>query len=254
MENLYQNPEVCFFDSGIGGISLLYECMRRLPRVNFTYFADNYRVPYGSLSQEEMIKAVDSKFREIEKHNPVAAVVACNTVTARCIDFLRGKYKFEIVGIQPAIKPAAEKGSCLVLATPATAVSCAVLELIKNYGRDRTQVYACPDLAAYVENNVFNLSANHVKSLLPNVKTDAVVLGCTHYVFCKDVIADFYGCAVFDGIEGTAVRLCKILGNFDHKVPRAQKIDFSGGDTVKNRQIFNALLIKNGTLSQNFIK
>ncbi|MDE5722173.1 MAG: aspartate/glutamate racemase family protein [Clostridia bacterium] len=253
MENLYQNPEVCFFDSGIGGISLLYECVRRLPRVNFTYFADNYRVPYGSLPQEELIKAVDTKFQEIESRNPVATVVACNTATARCIDFLRGKYKFEIVGIQPAVKPAVEKGNCVVLATPATSESRAIKELVEKYGRGRTQVFACLDLAAYVENNVFALSNERVKAFLPKVKADAIVLGCTHYVFCRDIISDYYGCAVFDGIDGTAEHLCKILGNFDHREPRAQKIAFSGGDMAKNRQVFNTLMIKNGSISQNHI-
>ena len=250
MENMNTNPEVCFFDSGIGGISLLYECVRRLPRVDFTYFADNFRVPYGSLPQEEIIKAVDEKFKEIESRNPAAAVVACNTVTARCIDFLRGKYKFEIVGIQPAVKPAAEKGNCLVLATPATAQSRAVKELVEKYGKGRTQVCACPDLAVYVENNVFDLSAERIKSYLPNIKADAVVLGWTLYVFCKEVISDYYNCAVFDGIEGTADHLCKILGNSDHQTPRAQKIAFSGGDTDKNRLVFRSLMMQNGGLSQ----
>ena len=83
------NATVCFFDSGIGGLSLLYECVRILPRVDFKYFADNFRVPYGNLTHGELVNTVDRIFSEIEKLNPDAAVVACNTVTAQCIDYLR---------------------------------------------------------------------------------------------------------------------------------------------------------------------
>ena len=252
MENISENPEVCFFDSGIGGLSLLYECVRKLPRVNFTYFADNFHVPYGSLSTGEMLERVDGYFKKIERRNPSAAVIACNTVTAQCVDYLRKKYKFEIVGIQPAIKPAAVLGNCIVLATPSTASSKALKQLTEKYGGERTKIIACDKLAAYIEENVFNLSEERVKSFLPNEKVDAVVLGCTHYVYCKEIIKKFYGCAVFDGIEGTADHLCNILGIFDHQEPRAQKIAFEEGDLVKNRRVFNYLVASGGVLSQDF--
>ena len=250
MEKLIANPEVCFFDSGIGGINLLYECVRKLPCVDFTYFADNFRVPYGSLALEELRARVDSFFEKINMCNPSAAVIACNTVTAQCIGYLRKKYKFPIVGIQPAVKPAAAMGRCLVLATPSTAQSDALKEITKKYGNDRTEIFACEDLAAYVEENVFYLSEKRIASFLPSVETDTVVLGCTHYVFCKDIIKNFYKCTVFDGIEATADHLCKILGNFDHQTNRAQKIIFSDGDTDKNRCVFNYIMVKNGRLSQ----
>lgn len=251
MENVSGNPEVCFFDSGIGGLSLLYECVRKLPRVDFTYFADNFRVPYGSLTKDEMIERADEYFKKIERRNPAAAVVACNTVTAQCMAYLRERYKFGIVGIQPSIKPAAALGKCLVLATPSTAESSSVKKLAGKYGNGRTEIIACEKLAAYIEENVLNLSEEMVKSFLPNVEADAVVLGCTHYIYCKEIIEKFYGCAVFDGIEGTAAQLCKILGNFDHRGTRAQKIAFEDGDSTKNRRIFNRLLVKNGGLSQD---
>jgi len=250
MESIKNNPQVCFFDSGIGGISLLYECVRRLPHVDFTYFADNSRMPYGSLTQNEMIGCVEEKFDEIKKLNPSAAVVACNTVTAQCIDYLRKKYEFNIVGIQPAVKPAAEKGRCLVLATPSTAQSAALYELVKKYGQNRTQVAACPELAAYIEKNIFNLSEEKIFAYLPDFQADAVVLGCTHYVFAEKAIQAFYGCPVFDGIEGTAAHLEEILGICDHQAARAQKITFIGGDYAKNRSVFNYVLVQNGLISQ----
>lgn len=246
------NPKVCFFDSGIGGLSLLYESVRKLPRVDFIYFADNFRVPYGSLTREEMLSLVDEKFSQISSLNPAAAVVACNTVTAQCIEFLRQKYSFEIIGIQPAIKPAAAAGGKrLVLATPSTAQSEALKNLVSKYGSECTQVVACEKLAGYIEQNIENISEEEVKKLLPDTQADSVVLGCTHYVFIKNIIKKHYNCPVFDGIDGTSDRLCEKLGIFDHRQGRAQKIGFSGGDTTKNRYIFNLLLKQSGSISQN---
>ncbi len=244
------NPCVCFFDSGIGGLSLLYECVRKLPRVDFVYFADNHRVPYGNLSHEELIERVDGVFSEMNALEPAAAVAACNTVTAECIAYLREKYPFEIIGIQPAVKPAAANGNCTVLATAATANSAALKELTEKYGNGRTRVYACPDLAAYIEENALNPGFDDVVRLLPDVAAENVVLGCTHYIFVKDIIMKRYNCRVYDGLEGTAEQLRKKLGISDHSEPRAQKISFCGGDTAKNRDIFRRMLMYGGTLSQ----
>lgn len=240
------NPTVCFFDSGIGGICLLYECVRKLPDVDFTYFSDNAHVPYGSLPQERLIELTDSVFTEIAKLNPKAAVVACNTVTARCIDYLRSTYPFEIIGIQPAVKPAAGVGKCLVLATPSTADSESLQNLIGKYGLDRTEAVACYDLAQYIENNIGNMDEEYIKSILPKIRCDSVVLGCTHYIYIKDIVKNYYNCSVFDGIEGTADHLVEKLGKSDHQVPRGQKISFKGGYVDKNRNIFRSLIVRNG--------
>lgn len=245
-----KNLHVCFFDSGIGGISLLYDCVCKLPNVDFTYFADNDNVPYGSLSHDKILKLTLRRFDEIRERNPSAAVVACNTVTAQCIDYLRNKYPFEIVGIQPAIKPAAEIGRTLVLATPSTAHSSSLLTLQNKYGMGRTYVEACKNLAEYIEKNIFDISEDEIISRLPKADCDAVVLGCTHYIFVKEIIRNFYSCPIFDGIDGTSERLCHILGLNDSKAPRSQKIDFVDGDSAKNRLIFDFLMVKNGGLSQ----
>lgn len=248
------NPLVCFFDSGIGGLTLLSECVRKLPRVDFTYFADNFCVPYGNMGNVELKDKVDGIFEEINVLNPAAAVVACNTVTAQCIDFLRGKYKFEIIGIQPAIKTAYEAGGeSLVLATNATAESSSLRNLVEKYGDGRTEVVACGGLAAFIEQNIDNLSEESLIRYLPKKKVDNVVLGCTHYIFIKDTIKSFYNCRVFDGISGTAERLCQKLGISDHRGQREQKITFKGGDTAKNKAIFNKLLLSYGLHSQKNI-
>lgn len=242
-----RSPTVCFFDSGIGGLSLLCECVTRIPDKKFIYFADNYNVPYGNLPQDKILKKVEAVFEEIAKLNPSAAVLACNTVTARCATELRREYAFPIIGIQPAIKPAAATArNCLVLATVSTASSPSVTELVSRFGRGITRVEACPNLASYIENNIDNLDEARVLSLLPDVDADAVVLGCTHYSLVKKTVGAKYGCNVFDGLEGTARHLCNVLGSCgyfgtDYRNV-SDRVAFIGGDEEKNRKVFELIL------------
>ena len=188
-------------------------------------------------------------FTEINKQAPAAAVVACNTVTATAIDYLRKKYDFPIIGIQPAVKPAAAVGHCTVLATPATANSAALKNLVEKYGNNRTTVIACPGLAHYIENNIFNINETEVLKILPAAKTDGIVLGCTHYAFVKEIIAKKYNCPVYDGVEGTAARLCRVLELNDNlPTQNLQKSEafFVGGDTKKNESVYKLLCVGQG--------
>lgn len=244
---LESRPKVCFFDSGIGGLTLLYECVRILPYIDFEYYADNYFVPYGNMPHEKMLERVLNIFKKIEKEKPTAAVIACNTVTAVCAGILRDNFKFPIIGIQPAVKPAAEVGSCAVLATPSTANSAAVKELVKFYGKNRTELIACPELASYIENNINNIDGEKLKKLLPETKADGIVLGCTHYSFVKKRIAEHYCRPVYDGNLGTAEHLSTLLGNFNHLREKSGEIKFIGGNEAKNRDVFyNIEAILNG--------
>lgn len=230
---------VCFFDSGIGGIALMNECIKLVPGRRFVYFSDNAHVPYGSLSCEELLKTVDVLFSEIEAYKPAAAVIACNTVTASCAEFLRAKYAFPIIGIQPAVKPAAANANrCVVLATPSTACSPSVAALVKEFGRGVTEAIACPELASYIEYNVFRLDENKVFGLLPDTTADSAVLGCTHYYYIKEIVRRKYGCKVYDGFEGTAKRLKYALGS---EREGGLSVEFARGDTMKNEAVFKML-------------
>lgn len=237
------------FDSGIGGLNLLYECAKRTPSIHFYYVSDNANVPYGNKSSEDLLTLTYSALKGIEKLNPLALVVACNTVTANCIEELRAYFPFPVVGIQPAIKQAAEAGGrCVVLATEATVNSSAFKMLIERYGNN-TSSLGCKDLASYIEKNILNLPPVLPEGLLPNVRADAVVLGCTHYTFVKKQIESFYNCPVFDGAGATADHFAKILGMNDHLTPLLGKLDhknakrfkitFVGTNSVLNSQIFN---------------
>lgn len=244
---------VCFFDSGIGGLNLMYECRKRLPDTGFIYFADNYNVPYGGMSDSKIRNAVETVFSEIKKYGPSAAVIACNTVTAKCAAYLREKFSFPIIGIQPAVKPAASHGErCVVLATPVTAESASIRDLVQHYGNNHTQVVACPDLAAYIERNIFCLDENEIAELLPKIEADSIVLGCTHYIFIEKTVKNFYNCPVYDGVYGTAARLCSVLGKTDHQTGISddflKNTAFIGGDEVKNRLVFEQLVSHCGIL------
>lgn len=237
------------FDSGIGGLNLLFECARRAPQLEYYYVSDSANVPYGNKTAEEIYNLTVSALEGIEKLNPRALVIACNTVTARCVSDLRAKYSFPVIGIQPAIKQASEiGGKCLALATQATVNSGAFKALVSSFGGANVTAVACRELARYVEENVFSLPDPLPQGLLPDFQPDCVVLGCTHYSFVKKQIEERYKCPVFDGIAGTADHFAKIigtgdhlkplLGKFDHHALKRLKITFNGGNCDKNLQIF----------------
>lgn len=258
MEKFQANPTgaVVVFDSGIGGLNLLCACAARVPRAHYIYISDSANVPYGNRSHEEIRKLTLNALGGIEKFEPSALVVACNTVTAGCIDELRQIFPFPVVGIQPAVKQAAVVGGkCLVLATNATVKSGAFLKLVKKFAPEDTAVIGCEELAAYIEHNVLALSGELPQCLLPDIKADSVVLGCTHYAFVKEQLARRYNCPVFDGIEGTAAHFSEIMGTDDHFCPRAGisdhlslnevKITYLGGNSEYNEQIVKCLFSKN---------
>ncbi|MCM1437929.1 MAG: glutamate racemase [Roseburia sp.] len=216
-----QRDSVVVFDSGIGGLNLLYACAKRVPQAEYIYIADSAHVPYGNRPPEEIMRLTLAALGGIERFNPRALVVACNTVTANCIGRLRQIFPFPVIGIQPAVKPAAKAGGrCLVLATRATVNSPSFLKLTEMYAPESATVVGCEGLAEYIESNVLNLPPVLPDGLLPDVTADGVVLGCTHYTFVKKQIAERYNCPVYDGTEGTAARFCEIVGMSDHFQPR----------------------------------
>lgn len=237
--NSVRRPLVCLFDSGIGGLNLLGECVRRIPCADYVYVADNFNVPYGNHPPAEISRLVFSAFEKIGGLHPDAAVVACNTVTAGFIAALRARYPFPVVGVEPALKQAcAHGGRYLVLATCSTCRSKSFSSLVKRYGNSAV-VAPCPSLAQEIENNIFSDDLNFLADGLPRGKFSSVVLGCTHYIFIKKAIEKKYGCPVFDGMAGTADHLAEILGISDHFCERAANIAFYGGNTAKNRAVFS---------------
>ena len=246
---------VAFFDSGIGGLTVMFECQKRILGLPFYYFSDTQHAPYGNLSVAQIKKLVDAVFEKIATLNPSAVVIACNTVTAVYVEELRKKYPFPIIGTEPAILPAVKLGGeTLVLTTPATAKSQRLKNLIKlannRYAQSKITVCPCETLAGEIE-EALNVSLKNFKPTLPPCKADNVVLGCTHYIYMKEYVSNFYNAKTFDGNQGIANRLIQVLrktgkkiGTFDHfeKKPDFQRdFYFLLGDNQKNKLIFEQM-------------
>ena len=206
---------IAFFDSGIGGLTVLHECVRRFTGERFYYLGDNAHAPYGNKSEKEITALAMEAFDYFQALGVKAAVVACNTVTAVCIDALRKKYSFPIIGAEPAINVAAKMGGkVLVLATPATCESTRFLSLCDkigdNYPHATLLIHPCYTLAGAIEQGIekgyFDISIH-----IPTISPTSVVLGCTHYIYIKEQIARYYSCPVFDGNLGISTRLSTIL-------------------------------------------
>ena len=97
---------IAFFDSGIGGMTVLSACEKQINNEIFYYYGDNFHAPYGNLPIYKIKKYVHKAFKLFESLQVKAVVIACNTVTAVCIDELRRKYTFPIIGVEPALMKA----------------------------------------------------------------------------------------------------------------------------------------------------
>lgn len=195
---------------------MLRECAVRYPSGRYLYFGDNLNAPYGNRTGEDIRRLTENAFARMAAYPLSAAVIACNTVTAECAEELRRKYPFPVVGVEPAVKPAAEfarGGKVLLMATRATLASPRLGALLEKYAGGTRFVLHCPeDLAGQIENNVFRLSRLRATDFIPKGNFDAAVLGCTHYVFLKEALRTALGCPVFDGNAGAAGRLASLVG------------------------------------------
>ncbi len=216
---------VGIFDSGIGGLTVLNECVRRVPYAKYFYFGDNHRAPYGSRSEEEIALFAREALLRFQRLKVDVAVIACNTATAVAAEELRKVFPFPVLGMEPAIKPAANVcKKVLLLATERTTESAKFKMLLGRFPDCAVQVAPCKYLAGAIEKyltegELFLLSAH-----LPQGKFDGVVLGCTHYSFFASQISAHYSAPVFDGNEGVAKRLERVLekialGRGDHISP-----------------------------------
>lgn len=206
---------VAFFDSGIGGLTVMAECRKYVKNEIFYYYGDNVHAPYGNLPPEKIFSYVDSAFEKLARLQVKGVVLACNTATAVCIERLRKKYPFPIIGTEPAILPAVKNGGeVLVLSTCATQKSERFLALCREAQRRfptaELTLSPCVSLAGEIEKNLLNPSFSYLP-FLPKASPNAVVLGCTHYVYIKSQIQAFYNCPVYDGNEGVANRLVATL-------------------------------------------
>ena len=219
---------IAFFDSGIGGLTVLATAKKLLPNQIFYYYGDNDRAPYGNLAANTIMQYTAEAFELFRLLKVKAAVLACNTATAVCAESLRKAYAFPIIGAEPAVFPAAARGGeILVLSTRATFESERFIRLCARariyYPFARITAAPCDALAGIIEKNLTKHNFDFTPYLpSTNKPLNAVVLGCTHYIYIKERIAACYGCETVDGNIGIANRL-RFLLTVDHFDGKLQK-------------------------------
>lgn len=229
------------FDSGAGGISVLAALLRELPHEDFLYFGDTANAPYGTKPAEQVLSLAENAFDRLLSRGAKAVVIACNTATAAAAASLRARHPdYPIIGMEPALKPASQLrhgGAVLVLGTPVTLRLEKFQRLMEHYGEGAIPL-PCPGLMELVEQMDFEEARRYLSRVLApwrNDPPDAVVLGCTHYVFLRPVLAELLpaATAVVDGNEGTARQLRRVLAERgllkDSAVPGTWRLESSGG-------------------------
>jgi glutamate racemase len=204
---LSSNQPIGVFDSGLGGLSVLKALHAELPHQRYVYLADSGYAPYGEREPQHVIdRSLAAANWLIEEHGIQALVVACNTATAIAIHLLREKYPaLPLVGLEPAIKPAAQVTKTRrvgVLATRGTLESAKFKTLHQGLeGQAEFILQPCDGLAGAIERQdearIQSLSAHYVQGLGPCGKAlgqiDTVVLGCTHYPLIAERLQGLVG-------------------------------------------------------------
>jgi glutamate racemase len=259
------NQPVGVFDSGVGGISVLRAMRNLMPGEPVIYFADQGHVPYGPRSLEQVRDFSEAITRLLLDLGAKQIVVACNTASAAALHYLREQFpNISFVGMEPAVKPAAEhtqSGLVGVLATPATfqgALYASVLERFAN----GVQVFqnTCPGLVGQIEKG--DLNGDETRAILENALRpmldrgiDTVVLGCTHYPFVIPLIEQIVGesVRVIDPAPAVAKQAKRLLDANESRSlaeDRAPVRFYTSGDALSFTSVLPKLLGENGPVEQ----
>lgn len=216
-----------FFDSGVGGLSVLRQAVKILPHEDFVYFGDSLNAPYGIKTSDKVKELTFNAVKVLINKNIKALVVACNTATSVSIEDLRKQYSksMPIIGIEPALKPAVKSkkdGKIVIMATPVTLSESKFNNLMKKYNyNDNIVSMPCPGLVELIESGIVEgpRVEDYLKekySYLMETEISSVVLGCTHYPFIKKALINVFNKMgknpfIIDGSTGTVNQLKRQL-------------------------------------------
>lgn len=218
-----KTDRIVVFDSGVGGLSVLRALIDKMPQENFLYFGDSKNAPYGAKSTQQIRSLTMERIAALTQSGAKAIVIACNTATSAAIEDLRRAYPDKVViGIEPALKPAADRfpgKQILVMATRATLREEKFSRLMAQCSSCCKVVpLPCPELVEFIERGETDSPALETmlrEKLTPYLdgQTAAIVLGCTHFPFARKVIERIVGSDVslIDGSEGTACQTMRRL-------------------------------------------
>ena len=253
------------FDSGVGGISVLRAIREQMPEESVIYFGDQGHIPYGPRPLQQIRDFSEAITNFLLEKQAKIIVVACNAASAAALKYLRERFPaVQFVGMEPAVKPAAEQtqtGKVGVLATPATfqgALFASVVERFAN-GVELFQSI-CPGLVQQIE--LCNLNGNETRriledALLPMLEKDidTVVLGCTHYPFVIPLIQQIVGenVRVIDPAPSVAKQVRRLLEASGTKNPQTKRGEitfYTSGDPAALRSMLPVLLGEEGQIEK----
>jgi glutamate racemase len=253
------------FDSGVGGLSVLREIRIQLPSESVLYFADQEHVPYGPRGLEEVRAFSEEISRFLLGLGAKLIVVACNAASAAALHYLRQTFPaISFVGMEPAIKPAAEvtqTGVVGVLATPATFQGALYASVVERFGGGVTILKdTCPGLVAQIELGELDSQATREilnKALHPMLERgiDTVVMGCTHYPFVIPLIKQVVGSGVrvIDPAPAVARQVARLLdgaGLRNSTSGQGALLFFTSGDAARFKLQLPILLGESGEVQK----
>ena len=226
------NRPIGIFDSGVGGLSVLREIRHQYPSEDCVYVADQIHVPYGTRTRKQVLEYSEGIVRYLLGRGSKIIVVACNTASAVALEELRKNFPdIPFVGMEPAVKPAAEgtsSGVVGVLATPATFQGDLYATTVERFARGvKILQDTCPGLVNQIENGKINHPDTRKileEALVPMLEegVDEVVMGCTHYPFVIPIIREIVGeeVRVIDPAPAVARQAGRLLEKFNLKAER----------------------------------
>lgn len=247
-----RDPVIGVFDSGLGGLSVLREIVAKRPDLSAIYVADSGHCPYGVKSADQIIERATVITDFLLAQGAQLIVVACNTATIAAVEYLRANYSVPFVGMEPAVKPAVARtrsGVIGVLATGAALAGNKLLTLIDRHrGSVRVITQPCPGLVEQVEAG--DLDGPRTQALLREYAlpllaagADTLVLGCTHYPFLREALAQIVGpdVVLLDTGEAVARRVDSLLPAIDSAAAAGMLRWYSSGELQQMNSVGSRL-------------
>ena len=239
-------PPLLFFDTGVGGLSVLGETVKLLPNAPIVYAADYAGLPYGMKSEAELAARVPALLgRLVERYKPALATIACNTASTIALDHVRSALDIPVVGTVPAIKPASAltgTGVIGLLGTRATIRQPYVDRLASDFASDKILLrHAAPELVHAAEaklrgeqpdSGVIEAAIAGLLDQAGGERIDTVILACTHFPLLRDELAAAAPRPIqfIDGAEGIARRIVYLTQKLSWPIEPGERIFVTTGE------------------------
>lgn len=219
---------VAIYDSGVGGLSIAQEVLRTSPQHDYLFLSDNQAFPYGTKSKQDLLERSLAIVGRLDENFCIdVLIVACNTASTVVLPMLRERFDFDVIGVVPAIKPAAQLSQTkhiALLATPATVKRPYTDQLIERFAGDcEITKIGSSELVLIAEDKLYGRALDHsridtiLKAVIENTEIDVLVLACTHFPLLRTEIEQCFvrnarDISLVDSGQAIAKRLASICG------------------------------------------